>query len=999
MELRQSTSVIIPLGPFLDSGDGDTEETGLTINNTDIFIWKEGATSLVNKNSGGATYINKAVYYCTLDSVDTNTLGGVEIYIHMSGALYCVFKGQIVTANYWDSKYSTDHLQVDCVEVSGVSQTGNDNGADINTILNEINNLSVGSGGIATTANSFTKSGSEPETNSYTDTVQEDGTYHIVEDDAGSTDCYYEFNVGNAGIPQSIEWYGYAQSNGDSYGVYFYNWSTTTWDQVGTINGANGSVPSQRAFTATISHVGTGSNVGKVRFRFYSTDGTAIATDRIICIYTQISQGITNGSTITLSESTINKNYIGHNWNLVLGGQDISGSYFFQSINVTGTGTSDNGSPFTFQECNLPNTTLSAYGFLEKCAISALTFTSTSGVAADTIDMFSCLSGVAGSGSPTFDFSGVTKTTNIQVRKWSGGGTWTFTSDCIASIEVNEGGTHTITTGGGDVELRGILRSAAIMSSGSSMTQIHGVVGSITINGTGGTINIYGIHGEINDNSGGSVTINDYGISNDSISDSVWDELLTGGSHNIPTSAGRRLRDLASDIIISGTSPGTGNTTTRIELDGDASSTDGAYDPAVIIITSGTGVGQCRQIFEYDGSNKYAYINRDWKVTPDGTSEYTIIGNPGNTHVNEGVATGGANNTITLNALASSVNNTYVGQVVFLVAGTGQDQARRIISYNGSTKVATVDRDWNTNPISGTIYAIVPYDGYDLATGTDQTTIITHLTDIKDDNGGADFDSSTDSLEAIRDRGDAAWTGSGGGGDATAANQTTIINHLTDIKDNNGGADFDSSTDSLEAIRDRGDTAWVTGGGLSGSNLCTLTIQDGEGNNIVEASVEIWDSAGTTFYERKTTDSGGQTTHNLDDGTYTVKIHKAGYTFTDQTLVVDGTETETYTGTAYSVGSPGSPDTIRIYEYCNDPDDTPVSSLTGTATIKNLPYDYSGSVFSGQEFDGTYDSSTGLVYWDLVKGAIVKFYLPDFGIKYTRTIPTTGTTIRLSDLT
>ena len=35
------------------------------------------------------------------------------------------------------------------------------------------------------------------------------------------------------------------------------------------------------------------------------------------------------------------------------------------------------------------------------------------------------------------------------------------------------------------------------------------------------------------------------------------------------------------------------------------------------------------------------------------------------------------------------------------------------------------------------------------------------LTKMADDNGGADFDATTDSLQAIRDRGDAAWTSSG----------------------------------------------------------------------------------------------------------------------------------------------------------------------------------------------------------------------------------------------
>lgn len=167
--------------------------------------------------------------------------------------------------------------------------------------------------------------------------------------------------------------------------------------------------------------------------------------------------------------------------------------------------------------------------------------------------------------------------------------------------------------------------------------------------------------------------------------------------------------------IISGTSPNTGgtaNTSTRIELNGNASSVDGAYDPAEVRIISGTGSDQSRQIWEYDGTNKLAYINRDWKVVPDDTSVYCIVMNPGNTHVNEGLARGGTNNTITLNALASSQSNLYLGQLLFIVAGTGQDQARMVVGYDGGTKVATVDANWITNPDNTSIYAMLPYPGF-----------------------------------------------------------------------------------------------------------------------------------------------------------------------------------------------------------------------------------------------------------------------------------------------
>jgi len=171
----------------------------------------------------------------------------------------------------------------------------------------------------------------------------------------------------------------------------------------------------------------------------------------------------------------------------------------------------------------------------------------------------------------------------------------------------------------------------------------------------------------------------------------------------------------ATNHIVNGTSPntaGTANTSTRIELDSNASSVDGAYDPAIVYIIAGIGIGQSRRITEYDGTNKYAYINRDWKVTPDNTSEYCVVMDAGNTHVNEGVAQGGSNDTITLNTLASAQNNLYLGQMIFIVAGTGADQARMVVGYNGATKVATTDSNWIVNPDNTSVYIMMPFPGF-----------------------------------------------------------------------------------------------------------------------------------------------------------------------------------------------------------------------------------------------------------------------------------------------
>jgi hypothetical protein len=86
--LRQSTaSQEVILGPFVDSTDGNTQKTALTIANTDIKIWVSGATTLANKNSGGATHIAGGVYYAVLDATDTATIGPLVIFVHVATAL------------------------------------------------------------------------------------------------------------------------------------------------------------------------------------------------------------------------------------------------------------------------------------------------------------------------------------------------------------------------------------------------------------------------------------------------------------------------------------------------------------------------------------------------------------------------------------------------------------------------------------------------------------------------------------------------------------------------------------------------------------------------------------------------------------------------------------------------------------------------------------------------------------------------------------------------
>ena len=97
----------------------------------------------------------------------------------------------------------------------------------------------------------------------------------------------------------------------------------------------------------------------------------------------------------------------------------------------------------------------------------------------------------------------------------------------------------------------------------------------------------------------------------------------------------------------------------------------------------------------------------------------------------------------------------------------------------------------------------------------------------------SDFANTTDSLEALRDRGDAAWvtaTGFEPTGACAAALVAVNLDHLVytatgipavtsgtflDIIMRDGTATWDRTTDSLQALRDRGDAAWVTATGFA----------------------------------------------------------------------------------------------------------------------------------------------------------------------------------------
>lgn len=75
--------------------------------------------------------------------------------------------------------------------------------------------------------------------------------------------------------------------------------------------------------------------------------------------------------------------------------------------------------------------------------------------------------------------------------------------------------------------------------------------------------------------------------------------------------------------------------------------------------------------------------------------------------IHSGTAQGGAASSVTLAAGAAATDDLYKGQVVKLYGGTGAAQARVVTAYNGTSKVATVNRAWAVNPDATSTYAVL----------------------------------------------------------------------------------------------------------------------------------------------------------------------------------------------------------------------------------------------------------------------------------------------------
>lgn len=226
----------------------------------------------------------------------------------------------------------------------------------------------------------------------------------------------------------------------------------------------------------------------------------------------------------------------------------------------------------------------------------------------------------------------------------------------------------------------------------------------------------------------------------------------------------------------------------------------------------------------------------------------------------------------------------------------------------------------------------------------------------------------------------ALGTGSWATSLASQSSVTQIVNalpasgHLAGSADSNGAVELNSG--ALRAalgmaaadLDDQLDAILAAGGAGTGARTVTITVNDGT-TALQNATVRM--TEGVNSYTALT-DADGVAVFNLDDATYTVSITKSGYSYTGTTLVVNGTETATYSMTAISVTPPTSPSKSAIEVLCVDENVDAESGVAVDFRIVTIPTGDQNIAYKGTKQTATSDVD-GIARFEVARGSVCEY--------------------------
>ena len=110
----------------------------------------------------------------------------------------------------------------------------------------------------------------------------------------------------------------------------------------------------------------------------------------------------------------------------------------------------------------------------------------------------------------------------------------------------------------------------------------------------------------------------------DTLVDLVWDEVLTGATHNVAKSSGKRLRQTTAFQQIDSTVIDASATTTTF-VTGLTSSVDNFYNDSMLVFTDGALEGQVRAISDYIGATKTIILEEALTSAPVNGVAFAIV--------------------------------------------------------------------------------------------------------------------------------------------------------------------------------------------------------------------------------------------------------------------------------------------------------------------------------------------------------------------------------------
>lgn len=149
---------------------------------------------------------------------------------------------------------------------------------------------------------------------------------------------------------------------------------------------------------------------------------------------------------------------------------------------------------------------------------------------------------------------------------------------------------------------------------------------------------------------------------------------------------------------------GTGHTLTTFVLDAGASSQDDFYNGQTLYVTSESADDQIRVVLDYVGATRTCTVAA-FASAPIGAVAYEL--HRGQTRAaNSG--TGHTLTTFILDSGASTSNDAYNGQTLYIPSLPSGDRVRRVLDYVGATRAITVETSFGATPVGVKGFVLFP---------------------------------------------------------------------------------------------------------------------------------------------------------------------------------------------------------------------------------------------------------------------------------------------------